>query len=1110
MDARRPCPDSALLAAFLDGTLADYERRAVVTHLAECPQCRAVALTVVEFHEVQALDELWEPEPTTAPPAPLVEQRSARWSREKTRAPALAAAVVVAATVAASIFLIPPRSAERAVSALIDAAEGHRGFEARVSGFAYAPPPNQVRSTSPNSAPYGLVTVASRVRDTYDTDYTVPSRRAAGVAALLIGELDDAITSLEIAVAAEPRDAGLVNDLAAAYFERAQRANRPDDLPAALSAVERALQLNESMLEPWFNRALIITALGLRDEARRAWDAYIGRDPASPWSREARQRRARLGSGDATREWLALRTALEQGVTAPLAETAVTDFATRTRDYIENDLLRRWIEAARAGDSKAAEILVRIRLIGEAFARHGGDTMYVDFADSAVRAHAAGEDVRRQSADAHGEFLEAMEVIGQARFADASAVLLPLAKRLDAVHSPFAARARIDHAATEYYALQYEAAARRLLAVRADSERRGHAMLVIRAAWLQGLTAFALNEFAAAQVHYEEMLAASATTRDGDQWVMANVLLANLHEMLGDATEAWRYRVAAFAELHTVLSVSTRAALLGSASGDAQLAEHHAAALLLQSVLSSTAGVPPSIEVQVRAQRARSLFELGRLSEANAEIAAARNELVAVADSQGRSRVEVDVLLTEAELLLSREPTAAAQAAARALNLPLVERDHLRRARLHLQLARAALAEGGLDKAEQAVSRGIEALESVWLQPSAEFAVRASDPVWALYDTAAQVALKRGDVPKAFVYSERGRVRTSQERRAWGSQLVDLEDIQRALAPDTALLVLSQLDDRLQIWVVRDGDVATHSAPFSRARATALIAAHLREMARGTSSPAQTATLFDAVVQPAGDLLATAQNLVIVADAPYNRIAFAGLWDRRRNEYLVENHGVVLAPSATAFAWSLERSRSAAGRSGVRQASIIGARKATPANVSLADRVSAAYGPQQVKRAAAATPSDFADDVTSHDVVHVSAQLIVSEQYPSLSRFVMADEAGQKYSGAAFARSWPEAARVRAQVVSFESGAGPSAAKRADSNLGMARTLIAAGVPSVVGASGGADEPIASEALVEFHRHFAAGAGAAESLRRAQLAALSESDRRLGPWAALTVFGSTQ
>jgi hypothetical protein len=47
-------------------------------------------------------------------------------------------------------------------------------------------------------------------------------------------------------------------------------------------------------------------------------------------------------------------------------------------------------------------------------------------------------------------------------------------------------------------------------------------------------------------------------------------------------------------------------------------------------------------------------------------------------------------------------------------------------------------------------------------------------------------------------------------------------------------------------------------------------------------------------------------------------------------------------------------------------------------------------------------------------------------------------------------------------------------------------------------------------AWIEFHRHYATGVAAAESLRRAQIAALRASDGRSGPWATLTLFGSTE
>ena len=129
--------------------------------------------------------------------------------------------------------------------------------------------------------------VADTVRHTFADDYGVAPRRAVGVAALLASDLDEAVNSLAIAAAAAPDDGEAANDLAAAYYERAQRLERPEDLPAALDAVEHALRLKPALLPAWFNRALIITAFGLNEEARSAWQDYVRRDPDSPWSEEA-------------------------------------------------------------------------------------------------------------------------------------------------------------------------------------------------------------------------------------------------------------------------------------------------------------------------------------------------------------------------------------------------------------------------------------------------------------------------------------------------------------------------------------------------------------------------------------------------------------------------------------------------------------------------------------------------------------------------------------------------------------------------------------------------------------------------------------------------------
>ena len=1114
MDARRPCPDSALLAAFLDGTLADYERTAVVSHLAECQECRAVALTVIEFREVEALDTLWDRTAEPAPPPPLFERGAIRWTREKTRAPALAlaTAAAIAALAVPIYFIYPLGSAQQAVSTLIEVAEGQRPVEARVSGVAaYAPPPSETnRGAMDDRARLQLITTASNIRDAYEHDYGAPSRRAVGVAALLTGDLDEAIATLEIAASASPDDATIANDLAAAYYERAQRANRPDDLPAALSAVERVLYRDPAHLEALFNRALIITALGLRVEAAAAWRAYIARDSNTPWTTEARQRLEALAPTSATPAWADLKKVLDASNQSRDAELAVRHHASAARDYVETELLKRWVEASSASDARAADAaLARMHTLAEAFQRISADRLYQDFLASVRLARANRRDA--QTVAAHEAYLKGLALMAGQRFSEAAPALQRARAQLLAVGSPFSGRATIELAATDYYASRYREAAAALVEIKGWAQRHQYAILVTRAAWLHGMALFSSSAFASAQIAYEEMLTSAVAAGDVDAWVTADVLLANLHEMIGDTAEAWRYRTHAASKLDQVFSQSPRAIALASASGDALGGEHHAAALLFQSALLTGSKVSANLEVQVRSQRARSFHALARPAEAHAELTIAEKRLADVPDAQSRLRVEVDVLTAQAEVLQDRDNARAIAAAERALLLPFLQLDEVRRARVHLQLSKAILRTGALDRAEQSVRAGIEALETFKARPTAEFAIRASDAVWGLYSQAAQIALKRGDLNRAFAYSERGRVRTAQERRTWGATTVTLDELRRVLPREAAVMVMTQFEGYLQLWLVRGHNVVSHSVPLTRARAASLVSSHLYEMTNGAMQPTASGELFDAVFRPMVAGLAGVTNLVVVADAPYNRIAFAGLWDRQQGRYVVENHGVVIASSATSYAWALDRSTKRAPTAGLRQASFIDAPTATTLSRDnvLAAALQRVYGPDRVRRADGATASRFTAEVAARDVVHIAARVHSNDDFPDLSRVVLADEPGQKYSGAAFARSVSDTT-LRAQLVATESGGAPTMNSLADGPVGFARALIAAGVPVVVSPVTDIAEASVEQTWLDFHRHYAAGNAAAESLRRAQLEALSESNRRPGPWATLTVFGSTQ
>jgi CHAT domain-containing protein len=306
----------------------------------------------------------------------------------------------------------------------------------------------------------------------------------------------------------------------------------------------------------------------------------------------------------------------------------------------------------------------------------------------------------------------------------------------------------------------------------------------------------------------------------------------------------------------------------------------------------------------------------------------------------------------------------------------------------------------------------------------------------------------------------------------------------------------------------RDG-VETHRASIPPERAASLVSAHLHEIARGPDVPHISAALYDAIVRPIQPALRGVSTLVVVADAPYNRIAFSGLWDRSRNEYLVEHHALVAAPSATAYAWAVSRA-SLQARSPAGGAVIVQASSRTPTGEEDdPDSLAAVYPGAELRRGEAATPARLFVDVSEREVVHVSAPLVSNADFPSFSRLLLAEAANRKYSGAVLAQRVAEQSLSHARLVTLDvtAGRGPSGGEGV---LGFVGALLVAGVPNVVGPVADLNVSRVERTWVEFHRHYAAGLSAHASLRAAQLSSLRASNRRLGPWATLAVFGSTR
>jgi len=274
------CPDLETIAAYLDDRLAARDRARVAAHLAECADCYFLFTETARLQTAAGASNV----PAPAPPA--------WYRRHRTLWPTVAGALAAAAAVwfvVATGGTLPWRHARPELQALVAAVGTDRTIEPRLTGgFAYGPLRGRVRGAGEAATVSPDVRIAAaQIEKDAGTSGTQEAMRTLGLAHLVVGDVDRAITTLEAAANEPTADARTFSDLSAAYLVRADRERRDADVTAALQMAERALAADPSLAEARFNRADALQRAGRRDAARDAWRAYLQIDGDSGWAGEA-------------------------------------------------------------------------------------------------------------------------------------------------------------------------------------------------------------------------------------------------------------------------------------------------------------------------------------------------------------------------------------------------------------------------------------------------------------------------------------------------------------------------------------------------------------------------------------------------------------------------------------------------------------------------------------------------------------------------------------------------------------------------------------------------------------------------------------------------------
>ncbi len=1005
---------------------------------------------------------------------------------------------------AAGGVLLPLRdrsSAPPSLAALVSASGLQaRSVEPRLSGgFAWAPFQSATRG---ESAADGAITSAIGTTLTNVRGMSTPSaRHTEAVAELLRSHPRKALSNLTMA-AEHSDDPGVWNDLAVALHETALHEDAQELLADALSASDRALSLQPQFPEALFNRAIVIERLGLKDDAREAWERYLVSDSTSEWAAEARAHLIAMAPEEAFLDRLDRE--YDRVKNDPAAATALVrrdPFQARGMGVME--VLGRWGKAALRHDDREADRHLSVaRQLGGAVTLAEGDRML----EGAVAViDAADGTARLLLASGHSDYRDGLKALQENRPGDAEALLRRAASAFEEARSPMVLPARYFTANTVLEQGHHDDAEREIeaLAATASDDFPGYRALLLETL---GACRVSQADWGAAITVLERSM--SQFDRLGEIQNASEVrrLLAFVYDRIGDPATAWKYRLTA---LHGVGVRSNAGLEKGVASiADAAMLRHE----------WRTASSFLSLEIRI-AQRLHDDLQLAttlliravvrdRLNDgagALADIAEAKAAMARTKDPAYRAYLRVAGL--RASAMLSGTPSAEADALlTEAIEYQSTQSDPLKLPGLFLQRARARRKIGNSAGAMADVQRGITELEQHRLSlPQGEARWGAFHAAEELFDEGIDLAMSVDDNEAAFRFAERARARALLD--SYGrSPVLDYG----RLPARTVVVEYASLPSRLVIFTADASGVRAAMVECTRetlaAEADALGEALRRK--QPIAPGAQAAAVYRRLVEPVAARLLGATTVVFVPDGATSTVAFSALADAR-GQYLIEQHTIVRALSAAAFVAATERrGKPLAPRSAlVISASEPGADAGALSFVnSEARHVARAY------RNAIRLADDEAElDALSKrapeaDVIHFAGHAIGDDRGIEPASIVLRQNGHERRIGVA------EIARLRLRPTSVVVLAGCSTARgerrAAEGVISVAHGFLSAGAPSVIATLWPIDDEAASIFFPRLHERLAEGLSAAEALRQAQLESIRRGDVPASLWAAVQNIGS--
>ncbi|MDP9120553.1 MAG: CHAT domain-containing protein [Acidobacteriota bacterium] len=824
----------------------------------------------------------------------------------------------------------------------------------------------------------------------------------------------------------------------------------------------------------------------------------------------------------------------------------VRRFRALARITAEREILPAWAASVTAGHTaEAAEELITVRAIGQALSYLGGDPLLADAVADVERCSPKASwsgFVHRVAPAAAGRLRNGLSAYGEAeRFRSkdlrrARLLLCQAARQLDTTAKPLALLATVGLAASQSLSSSPTVALETIERARRDPAFRRYPTLAARAAWIEGLTRGILGDASGSISAFDFARRAFLRAGEEDQAGAVASRLAEQYRVLGSLHEAWR---AALEALATATPQQARQALPEAAEVAIRLGCPTVAVRFQDLWVAAAQGNgDPTMQAFALLERSLLRWRSGRTDLAASDLDAAARAWSGIADPAVRFRITAELLRVKAALVLPTDPRRAVSILTKAI--ALYRKLHLEVFLHPLYLARAraviALRDPGLES-EQAIAADLGAsLASIERRrgyvPGDELRISFQDGVEETYEEAVRFELQRGRQEAAFDLTERARARVLLDRfstvppsdhlRPPGAALQPLssQEVQRALPEDIVLIAYTSLPEKLLVWVVSRQGISQFTTRLSRqelADQVASLRGALAEDATNRTSAAVSIPLWQALLSPALTATPRRASLVIVPGGPLTGLPFGALVDPATGHYLIDERTLSYAPSASLFVAGRLRDRELARRGGGHLLAVgdpafdeesFADLSRLPGAAAEVREIAALYPGATVLLDKVATKGRLTAEAGSATILHFSGHAWVDPEAPMLSRLLLAGTGSASTLTAQEIEEVPFRKTRLVVLATCESALGKASAS--EGILSLARSFLAARVPTVVATSWRIDDRAAAVLFPAFYRHLRRGLPAAEALGSAQRELLHHPDpnlRRPAAWAAAEVFG---